>query len=398
MVASTRNVSLFDPSRSHPTRCKPSSLNTPNLHPAKSKPTNPTPPTNQSHNLWYTSRQTPSTHPPYDPTTGPDQAHHHTYHHHPSPRDRDARRAQIERTPLARLRKDEAAMEKRRANVANYATQWLKPPGVPKTLQQIREERREAAEHAEAVERERQHAAVLAQVAADGEGLEGMEVEEVDLDEEVPEGETFGFDGEEEEDEDMVSESEEEEESEELEETENDAGAVSVSPAEEEQVREVRAAEDRLMDRMAREEDGALDAVEAFGDEGEARDEMLEEDDLVNLQSTPPAAARNADVSMGMDMDMDADLDGGIPDGDGGDEYEHTDSDEEIDESTRDISFAVRSSAVRPRQQLRRSVHPRSSLRSRASLAQSEAADISELLSGEGSSYMDGSPYPRRRG
>lgn len=285
-------------------------------------------------------------------------------------------------------------MDRRRANVANYATQWLKPPGVAKTLQQIREERREAMEHAEAVERDRALQA-MAQAAAEEEGeLMGDEGEdEVDLDEEVPEGETFGFDGEE--DEDMESESEDEE----LEETENNAGALSVSPAEEEQVREVRAAEDRLMDRMAREENGASDVGEAFGDEDEAREEMLEEDDLVNLQSTsPPAgAAGNADVSMGMDMDMDADLDGEIPDGDGGDEYEHTDSDEEIDESTREISFAGRSSAIRPRQQLRRSVH-RSSLRSRASLAQSEGADISELLSGEGSSFMDASPYPRRRG
>lgn len=363
--------------------------------PQKARPLIPKLPP-QPHNLWYTARHAPTTVPHHLLAThDPSQPHDAAHNHHPHPRDRDARRALLERTPLARLRHDEAVMDRRRANVANYGTQWLKPPGVAKTLYQLREERREAEEHAEAMRREHTLAAQLAEAAAEeGGALAGLVAEEVDeesavdLDAMVPEAEGFGFDGEDSgEEEDTATESEAEEE------TENNAGAVAVSPAEEVQVREVRAAEDRLMDLMAR-EDGTLDVDEAFGQEAEAREEMLEEDDLVNMQSTPPAGG-NADSSMGMDMDMDADLDAVIPSGEGN-EYEHTDSDEDIDESTREISFAGRSSTMTRPRQLRRSVH-RSSLRSRASLAQSDVADISELLSGEGSSFLEASPYPRRR-
>lgn len=285
-------------------------------------------------------------------------------------------------------------MDRRRANVSNYGVQWLKPPGVPKTLFQMREERREAEEHAEAMRREQTMAAQLAEAAAEeDEMMEGED--EVDLDEDVPEAEGFGFDGEDSEEEVTMTESEEEEEGEE-EETENNAGAVLVSPAEEAEVRHMRAAEDRLLGFMARGEDETSDIGEAFADAGEERGEMLEEDDLVHVQQTPPTA--DADVSMGMDMDMDADLDGEIPEGDQ-DEYEHTDSEEEIDESTREISFVGRSSGapIRPfGRQLRRSVH-RASLRSRSSIAHSDM-DISGLLSGEGSSFMDSSPHPRHRG
>ncbi|CAN8103395.1 unnamed protein product [Discula destructiva] len=365
------------------------------------------------HSLWYTARHPPTTAPhnlldpshPHDPTTA---SHHNQHQHQHHPRDRDARRALLARTPLARLRHDEAVMDRRRANVANYGTQWLKPPGVAKTLFQLREERREAEEHAEAMRREHTLAAQLAEAAAEQEGGGGggggggttmMEdgdadgVDEVDLDGEIPEAEGFGFDGEDSEVEEMESDDELEET------TGNNAGVVMVSPVEEAQVREVRAAEDRLMNLMAH-DNGASVLGEAFReDEERAREEeMLEEDDLVSIMQPTSSAAENADVSMGMDMDMDADLDGEIPDGDDhGDEYEHTDSDEEIDESTREISFVGPSSAMTRPRRLRRSVH-RSSLRSRGSLAQSEVLDISELLSGEGSSFMEASPYPRRRG
>lgn len=289
-------------------------------------------------------------------------------------------------------------MDRRRANVSNYGIQWLKPPGVPKTLFQMREERREAEEHAEAMRREEMMAAQLAEAAAEeDEMVEGEE--EVDLDEDVPEAEGFGFDGEDSEgEEETMTESEEEEE-----ETENNAGAVMVSPAEEAEVRHMRAAEDRLLGFMARGEDGASDLGEGFGGDGagEEREDMLEEDDLVHMQRAP--SAEHPDVSMGMDMDldlnMDADLDGEIPEGDEDEYYEHTDSDEEVDESTRDISFAGRSSGAFMRPlgtQPRRSVH-RSSLRSRGSIGQSDM-DISGLLSGEGSSFMESSPHLRRRG
>lgn len=361
-------------------------------------------PTPQLHNLFHTTRHPPTTVPthlltPHDPTQQRPQDAQHQH----DPRDRDARRVLLERTPLARLRHDEAVMDRRRANVANYGTAWLKPPGVAKTLFQLREERREVEEHVESMRREQMLAAQHAAEAGRDEGggdedmMMGDGGDELDLDGDIPEAEGFGFDGE-----DSSGEEEDMEEtmaeSEGGEETENIVTAVMVSPAEESQVREVRAAEDRLMDLMAR-GDGTSDFDEAFGDDAgaEGSEEMLEEADLLhNAHSPPPPATGTtvADVSIGMDMDMDADLDGSIPDGDG-DEYEHTDSDEEIDEATRDISFAGRSSVAR----LRRSMHHhRSSVRSRGSLVPSEALDISELLSGEGSSFMEASPYPRRRG
>lgn len=297
-------------------------------------------------------------------------------------------------------------MERRRANVSNYGSAWLKPLGVPKTLFQMREERREAEEQAEVQRREQQLAAQLAEAEAEAETEGGMmmdgdepmedeegEEEEQDLDEDIPEAEGFGFDGEdsEDEDEETVTGSEGSD-------AEDHAGAVLVSPAEQEQVRDMRAAEDRLREMMARGQDGGSEVGDAFADE-ESREGLLEEDDLVHIQDTP---AVNADESMGMDMDMDADLDEDIPEGDDG--YEHTDSEEEIsDDATRELSFAGRSVASGRTpygSRLRRSMQgggPRSSLRSRVSLPQSDM-DISSLLSNNESSYLEDSPQMMRRG
>lgn len=400
----------------------------------------------QPHSLWYTSRHAPSSVPhhllnPHDPTAGaaagasshPHDGH--AQHPHPHPRDRDQRRALVERTALARLRHDEQVMERRRANVANYGSAWLKPPGVPKTLFQLREERRELEEQAEAHRREALLQAQLAEAEGGGGGGAGADAlgmdmmlagdeddepmgededqeEQQDLDDDIPEGEGFGFDGE-----DSDEEEDDDDDEDEDEETvsitdgsrgEDDAGAVRVSPAEAEQVRDVRirAAEDRLREMLARMQDGGPDAGDAFADE-ESREGLLEEDDLVPMQQHPPGgapAASAADVSMGMDMDMDANLDEDIPEDDEG-MYEHTDSDEDLsDDATRELSFAGRSSIgaghASGGSRLRRSAHGsvrRASLRGRdrGSLAQSDM-DISGLLSNNDSSFLGDSPYMRR--
>lgn len=437
----------------------------------------------QPHSLWYTARHAPSAaahhnsfQHPHDPTNGgggpssspPTFGHHHQHdgggaphlHNHPSrdPRDRTHRRALVERTALARLRHDEQLMDRRRANVAGYGSAWLKPAGVPKTLFQLREERRELEEQAEAHRREALLQAQLAEAegaaAADGDGggggggadgmtmladedddLMGAGAEEEgaemvqDLDDEIPEAEGFGFDG----DESDEEEEEEQDDDETLSESEGGQGednarAVQFSPAEEEQqVRDMRAAEDRLRQMMAREQDGGSDAGDAFRDDEASREGLLEEDDLVHMRPSADDTPAVADISMGMDMDMDADLDEGIPeaygddedgdgDGDGG-LYEHTDSDEGIsdDDATRELSFAGRSSIgvgmggggghapPGSSSRLRRSVHGsvrRASLRSRGdrvSLAQSDM-DISGLLSNNDSSFLADSPYARRGG
>lgn len=340
-------------------------------------------------------------------------------------------------------------MERRRANVANYGSAWLKPPGVPKTLFQLREERRELEEQAEAHRREAMLQAQLAEAEAEGGGAGGMggglgiggadmdvviagdedddpmaedEEQQQDLDDDIPEAEGFGFDGEDSEEEEEDEEDEEEEDDDDQgEETlsvsdgsggSDDARAVQVSPAEQEQIRDIRAAEDRLREMMSREQDGGSDVGDAFADE-ESREGLLEEDDLVPMQQQqqPTAAGGQgpmdgADISMGMDMDLDADLDEGIPEGyDEDDMYEHTDSDEELDEdATRELSFAGRSSIgvgqASGGSRLRRSIHGsvrRTSLRGRdrGSLAESDM-DISGLLSNNDSSFLADSPYPRR--
>ncbi|ROW17178.1 hypothetical protein VPNG_01123 [Cytospora leucostoma] len=381
-----------------------------------------------SHSLWYTSRHAPSSLPhhlisPHDPSTSsPNDAHqpngeraHQQHHGHPS---RD-RRALVERTPLARLRFEEQLMERRRLNVSNFGSAWLKPPGVPKTLFQMREERREAEEHAEAVRREQQLAASMAEAETEGAtgedemdesmmggGGEGEEVQ--DLDDDIPEAEGFGFDGDDSEDEDddeTVEEEEQETEDDDDEDasvtgTRNNAGVVQVSPAERrdmrDQVRGMRAEEVRVREVMARGPEGGLVVDDDADDDEEERAGMLEEDDLVHEFDHADIPGDTNPEDSSIDMDMDADLDGGIPEG-VDDGYEHTDSEAEISEDgTHDLSFAPP-----PSSRFRRSL-PRSSMRGsvrgsvRASMAQSEL-DVSGLLSRDGSSFLEGSPHDMRR-
>lgn len=57
-------------------------------------------------------------------------------------------------------------MERRKANVSNLGSTWLKPLGVSKTLFQMREEERERQEHEEAMRREEMLAGELAEAEA----------------------------------------------------------------------------------------------------------------------------------------------------------------------------------------------------------------------------------------
>lgn len=137
----------------------------------------------------------------------------------------------VERSALARLRADEATTERRKQNAASFGATWLKPPGVAKTLHQLREERREQEEHAEALRREmlaqelaeaaeaqaleaarrlqeEEMAAAGLAVPGDGDGGIGggeMAIDdgggERDLDDEIPEAEDFGLDDDDDDDE-----------------------------------------------------------------------------------------------------------------------------------------------------------------------------------------------------
>ncbi|KAK4252053.1 Apc15p protein-domain-containing protein [Corynascus novoguineensis] len=322
----------------------------------------------------------------------------------------------IERSALGRLQAEEQLMERRRAAVTNLGSTWLKPVGVSKTLFQMREEQREAEEHAEALRREmlaqelaeaEAEAAAAAAAAAAGGGIgdgddmmvEGEGEEEDmdggrDLDADIPDedaaGMGFGYDGESD-DEDISEEDEEEEEEEE----EDDEVEEELSEEELERRREIariRATEARM--RQIREQSDYLqrhsDSIFDFDEEPveEERSQMLEEDDLVRgdaYQQLGSQAPGPTQVSH--DMDMDADLDDDIPVAESGG-YEHTDSDASLnsDDDSRELSYARSSQVIHGRSSLRRSAGaPRSSL------------DISGLLSrDESSSIMGSSPHMRR--
>ncbi|KAG0647990.1 hypothetical protein D0Z07_6013 [Hyphodiscus hymeniophilus] len=226
------------------------------------------------------------------------------------------RRHALHRTPLARLRMDEEYMERRKQNVQNYGNSWIRPPGIPKTLFQQREEKREMEEHQEALRRE-----ALAQelAEAEAEGVEDLlnggveeEVEEVrDLDDEVPEAETTGLDADDE---------------------ENDGDEDNESEDVPRGVLASRIPDDVFREALVR---GEQMRTAGFGEDGgsavneEDASQMLQEEDLVHDR-------RGEDQDV--DMDMDADLDADIPEADSAEGYEHTDTEEELTSSEEEES------------------------------------------------------------
>lgn len=261
------------------------------------------------------------------------------------------------RHPLERLRRDEEYIERRKQNIQNYGNSWIKPPGVSKSLYQMREEKREMEEHQEALRRE-QLAQELAEAEAEdvllqGEGMDGDVEEARDLDDDVPEAETTHLGDEDEEDSD----------------TEN------AEPEEADQVpRGILAA--RLPDDVYREALVRGDGVAtAFGDEGgsamDDESQMLQEEDLVHA-----GAPGHEETG----MDLDADLDDDIPEADG---YEHTDSDAELssDEDNESVDHGVLP-PYQPATSMIRSDGTQNSL------------DLSTMLS-NGSSQIGSSPRQR---
>lgn len=61
----------------------------------------------------------------------------------------EEKKAYHARSPLALLAADEAAIEQRKAAVRLFGSQWIRPPGIPKTLQAMTEEALEREEQAE---------------------------------------------------------------------------------------------------------------------------------------------------------------------------------------------------------------------------------------------------------
>lgn len=273
-------------------------------------------------------------------------------------------------------------MVRRKLNIQNYGNSWLKPPGIPKTLYQQREERREMEEHQEAIRRE-QLQQELAE-AEQGEGMddmlqgEGMDEEdegERDLDDDIPEaGNETG----------MTMDSEDDDDA------ENDpSGGGEREPADQPiraMVAEMRTRlagaavpimtprlparvpDDVYREALARGEDPEPNGFDDGSTVDEEGQEMLQEEDLVH-------------EGHGYDIDMDADLDAEIPDGDEPSGYEHTDTEDELSSSSDDESVDA-------------GRLPRQSLNPATSMIRSDgtqtSVDLSSLISG--SSQVGSSP------
>ncbi|KAM0282567.1 hypothetical protein ACHAQH_002935 [Verticillium albo-atrum] len=341
-----------------------------------------------SHSVWYTSSRNPHQHPP-PPDPSADRANPHQHPDHAAQQSSSRRAGQLllERSQLARLRADEHNLDRRRLNVQNFGSTWLKPPGVAKTLHQMREERREAEEHAEAVRRE-QLQQELAEAEDAGQDEETGDMEEMgdgarDLDEEIPDADAVGMEL------SAIGESSTDEAS------DSESGGGSEDDEEEgEALREERRAE--LVQARMRLARGADDVYGADEEELEAETEgqLLLEDEG---DSFLPVQGQVADE----DLDMDADLDGSVPDGaELSGIYEHTDTEAELSSSLssdssegedEDVGFVPRSSLGAG--MLRPPTSP--TMRGRGQTHERQDMDLSSLLSGGDSSLLGSSPQAR---
>lgn len=265
----------------------------------------------QSYALWYTSNHnyydnfSESSHPNDQHGSLPSG----TQNAGPHP----ARRPQtghIARSPLAQLRADEQYMERRKQNVQNYGSSWIKPPGIGKSLHQLREERREMEEHQESLRREQ-----LAQELADAEAAEegsqlDAELDQTrDLDDDVPDADETALDPDDSDQSDVTEE--------------DDTARLAIQ----------RIPDDHYRDALMRGEEigGASFGAEGnAGSDEEDGSQLLQEEDLAHDETL------GMDADLDMDMDMDGDLDGDVPEAEG-QGYEHTDTEEELS-STDDAS------------------------------------------------------------
>ncbi|KAL7897752.1 hypothetical protein HDV63DRAFT_376161 [Trichoderma sp. SZMC 28014] len=343
-----------------------------------------------SHSLWYSSSRNP-----FIPPGPVDHLHADSNSGHHGPAHSRQRGQLMERTLLARLATDEQKMHRRRMNVQNFGSTWLKPPGVPKTLHQMREEKREQEEHQEAMRRE-QLAQELAEAEGGGTMDEGM-MDDVqldgaqDLDDEIPDADDAfnpsSDDSEENDDDDGEDVDDEEYYEHALDEQEVYEDTVRQETEYELEAARMRMTDDAFREALVRgdpEADGSIYGG-AEEEDDESRGQILDEDDF----------AHDGTLDDGMAGDMDANLDDDIPEADDGG-YEHTDSEADIsssahygEENEEDISFVpARSTLLEtpgsptlPRQ-ARSHTRQGSHRRSRASM------DLSSLLLQDESSFM----------
>ncbi|KXT06640.1 hypothetical protein AC578_8497 [Pseudocercospora eumusae] len=132
----------------------------------------------------------------------PNNAQNQQQSHRERQRRDEERKLHHARSPLALLCADETAIEQRKAAVRNFGAQWIRPPGVPKTLQAMREEELERQEQAEIERQERglldmqaqqQLAEAQRQAAETADAQDAGEGdEEHDLDADIPDADAEG--------------------------------------------------------------------------------------------------------------------------------------------------------------------------------------------------------------
>lgn len=308
-------------------------------------------------------------------------------------------------------------MQRRRLNIQNFGSGWLRPPGITKTLHQLREEKREQEEHQEAMRREQ-----LAQELAEAEagnmeeegGMDDVQLDGAqDLDEEIPDADAdadFALGG---------SDTEEEEEDD-LDEDEERSEDSDSDGRREERQNDLMAARMRMTDDAYRQ---ALARGDPDGDDMYGGAEELAEEDNGHILDEEDFAGEGSgyllDDGEGYeDLGMDADLDDDVPEAESG-MYEHTDSEAELESSRvlssddedrdveaeeeveeeeehhgNDIGFAPRAAPLGPPQSptlMSRNRRITNISTGRPSL------DINTLLSQDESSFMDSSPIQNRR-
>ncbi|KAG6095906.1 hypothetical protein E4U30_004898 [Claviceps sp. LM220 group G6] len=360
-----------------------------------------------SHSLWYTSsRSTSHSHGPHD-------AHHHgdSTNHNPTQGSSRSRSHILERTALARLAADEQSMYRRRLNIQNFGSSWLRPLGVPKTLHQMREEKREQEEHQETLRRE-QAAQEYEDAGAvdDGADVEMMDDIQLDgaqdLDDEIPDADDgdglFAMaeddddddDDNDNDDDDSGGDESAQDETGDAEDAEDESPLDDGETLREERQNDLMAARMRMTDDAFRE---ALVRGDPDGDDMYGREEELEEENQGHMLDEEDFA-HDEDDTQNQLIDMDANLDDEIPDAESG-LYEHTDSNMELSSSEEDnqrrrdkndddeleyFAYLPRMAGPGPPQ----SPTPRR----RVSADPRESMDLSAMLSLDESSFMHSSP------
>lgn len=241
---------------------------------------------------------------------------------------------------------DEQSILRRKTNIQNFGSSWLKPPGVFKSLHQQREEKRELEEQKEAMRREELQAELEAEAARQLMQETGAEDDmEADLDDEIPDADDMEDDNNEDDDEEGDDDDEDSEDSDTDEEELQSMNQARRLPNQRPQGTPWLHG-DAYREGLAR---GDMDGGSFLGEEENIdASQLLQEDDLhLSPQERHAYEASHVDdVDMGVDMDA-VDLDASAVElslaG-----YEHTDTEDEEESSMLEGVSAISVTAMHP--------------------------------------------------